>query len=443
METMITRELLVHYLSGFPKQLFFALIPFFIPLEKKKRWYLYFIALWAMITAVVAMGTFTFPWLAGLGMSGQVYFSLHYIAVLAAYAAGVFLMCRVSFKEAAYVVVCGYMAEHVKYCVITLLQHFLSSPAWLDAWYVDRGLDLLIYTAVYFLFVRRVSGGGHYLTSALRSFNLFVISMALMYFLSVYLIGLDLSWIHALYTLVFIIVLMFSEIHFSAQLKLQEELQVREKIWALNKAQYEMSKENIAIINRKSHDLKRQVAALRTVSTPEEQAAAITEIEQAVQIYDRTFKTGNRAMDTVLMQEALKCSQDHIELTAVADGALLSFMRSVDLYTMLSNILDNAVEANLMIPEESGRSIHLSLHEKKGLIILQCENPYDGTVTLENGLPVTRKEDRTAHGFGTRSIQATAEKYGGVLRIDPRGGMYVLRLIFQPPDTDQDEKTTS
>ena len=439
MEGVMTYELLVHYLSGFPKQLFWALIPFFIPLEKKKRWYLYALALWGMVSGVVALGTVTYPALISIGFSGQVYFALHYCATFAVYTVGLFLMCRISWQEAAYAVICAYMAEHLKYCISTLLIHFLQSPAWLDAWYVDYVLSISIYGAIYFLFARRISKEGHYLTSALRSFNLFVISMALMYFLSVYLIELDLAWVHALYTLVFIIVLMISEIHSSTQLRLQEEIQTKEKIWALNKAQYEMSKENIEIINRKSHDLKRQIAALRTVGSPEEQSAAISEIEQAVQIYDKTFQTGSRALDTILMQEALKCSQSHIELSVVANGELLKFMQSVDLYTMVSNILDNAIEANLRIAEESRRAIHLSLHEKKGLIILQCENPFEGSVTLRDGLPLTSKEDKTAHGFGTKSIQATAEKYGGVLRVKPDGGMYVLRVIF----TNQDEKTHS
>ncbi len=439
----MTYELLVHYLSGFPKQIFWALIPFFLPLEKKKKWYLYAPVLWAMISAWVALGTLTFPALAGIGITGQVYFALHYAGTLTVYAAGVFLMGRVSWQEAAYAAVCAYMAEHVKYCVITLLQRFLASPAWLDAWYTDCGLSLLIYGSVYFLFVRRICGKGHYLTSALRSFNLFVISMALMYFLSVYLMSLELSWIHAVYTLVFIIVLMISEIHSSTQLRLQEEMQAKEAIWTLNKAQYEMSKENIALINRKSHDLKRQIAALRTLGSPEERSAAIADIERAVQIYENTFHTGSKALDTVLTREALICGQHRIELSVVADGKLLGFIRSVDLYTMLSNILDNAIEANLRVGEESKRSIHLSVHEKKGLVILQCENPYEGGITMRDGLPETSKADRENHGFGTRSIAATAAEYGGVLRIDPREGMYVLRIIFQPPDTNQDEKTTT
>ena len=442
METM-TYDLLVHYLSGFPTQIFWALIPFFLPLEKKRKWYLYAMILWAMVSAWIALGTVTFPALNSIGLSGQVYFALHYVGTLAVYAVGVFLMCRVSWQEAAYAAICAYMAEHIKYCAGTLLQHFLGAPVWLDTWYVDHGLSLLIYGSVYFLFVRRICSKGHYLTSALRSFNLFLISMALMYFLSVYLISLDLAWIHSIYTLIFIIVLMISEIRSSTQLRLQEDIQTREKIWALNKAQYEMSKENIALINRKSHDLKRQIAALRTVGSPEEQHAAIAEIEQAVQIYENTFHTGSKALDTVLTREALICGQNHIELSVVADGKLLSFIRSVDLYTMLSNILDNAIEANLRIEEESKRSIHLSVHEKKGLILLQCENPYAGSVMMKDGLPETSKADRENHGIGTRSILSTAAQYGGTVRINTQQNMYVLRIIFPSQDASQDEKMTS
>lgn len=435
----MTYELLVHYLSGFPKQIFWALIPFFLPLEKKKRWYLFALILWAMISAWIALGTVAFPALVNIGLSSQLYFALHYAATLTIYGTGIFLMCRVSWQEAAYASVCAYMAEHIKYCAVTLLQHFLGSPAWLEAWYVDHGLSLLIYGSVYFLFVRRICSKGHYLTSALRSFNLFVISMALMYFLSVYLISLDLAWIHAVYTMIFIIVLMIGEIRSSTQLRMQEEMQKKERIWALNKAQYEMSKENIALINRKSHDLKRQIAALRTVGSPEEQSAAIAEIEQAVQIYENTFHTGSKALDTVLTREALICGQNHIELSVVADGKLLGFIKSVDLYTMLSNILDNAIEANLRIEEESKRSIHLSVHEKKGLILLQCENPYAGSVILKDGLPETSKADKENHGIGTRSILSTAAQYGGTVRINTEQNMYVLRIIF----TNQDEKMTS
>ena len=101
--------------------------------------------------------------------------------------------------------------------------------------------------------------------------------------------------------------------------------------------------------------------------------------------------------------------------------------------------LINDIEANLRIEEESKRTIHLSVHEKKGLILLQCENPYAGSVILKDGLPETSKTDKENHGIGTRSILSTAAQYGGTVRINTDENMYVLRIIF----TNQDEKMYS
>ena len=130
----------------------------------------------------------------------------------------------------------------------------------------------------------------------------------------------------------------------------------------------------------------------------------------------------------------------------MADGKLLNFIDPVDLYTLLANILDNAIEASLHLTNPAVRSIHVSVHEKKGLIILQEENPYSGDVVLRDGLPVTTKEDKTSHGFGTRSIQYTAEKYSGVMHLSTDGGMFVLRIIFpalEAEDANQDGKMHS
>ena len=308
---------------------------------------------------------------------------------------------------------------------------------------MSAALGLLVYGGIWCFFARKICRNGRYPSSVGRSLGLITVTFLLVYIVSIVTMSMELEWLHSIYALICCSFIMASEYRKDQQLWLQGEIQERERIESLRRAQYEMSKENIAIINRKSHDLRRQVEALRTVGTPEEQAEAIRGIEQAVQIYDSTFQTGSRALDTVLMQKALLCSQQHIELSVMADGSLLRFIKSVDLFTMVSNILDNAIEACLRIPEEEKLAIHLSVHEKRGLVILQCENPYVGAVEMKDGLPVTVKEDKANHGIGTRSIAATAAEYGGVMRIDPTGGMYVLRIIFQPPDANQDEKTTS
>ena len=439
----MTRDLLFYYLSGFPLQLAAAMLFLFVPLKKRPGWYLRLPLALLLPAAEIGLGMLLFPLLVRSSLGSRFFFAAHFLAVCVLYGAAVCLICETTWHEAAYCAVCAYMTQHLAYCLGLAGGQLLGAPAWWNCEPAVWVRLILVCLAVYLLFARKICRDGHYPGSALRALSLYVLVMAVMYFLSIRVSETQEGWLHGVYTPLLIIVLMVEEVRSADQLRLQAEAQTRERMESMHRAQYEMSKENIAIINRKSHDLRRQVAALRTVGTPEEQAEVIAGIEQAVEIYDRSFQTGSRPLDTVLMQKALLCSQQHIELSVVADGSLLRFIKSVDLFTMLSNILDNAIEANLRIPEEEKRAIHLSVHEKKGLVILQCENPYEGTVEMRDGLPVTIKEDKANHGIGTRSIAATAADYGGVMRIDPREGMYVLRIIFQPPDANQDEKSTS
>ena len=432
---------LFEYLTGFPIRIFWSLLVFFLPVRKKERWYLYLPVPFLLLAALVGLGMVVFPLLGSLSpVTGPVYFALHYCLALAAYGIGIRLMCGVSLRETGYCLVCAYMAEHMVYCAGSISDYLLTFLGIMQGMDLEWLISLIVYVTVYFAFARRICRGGRYPFSALRSLSLMVLVMAVMFFLSIAVSDMGLSWLHGVYVLLLCTVLMAEEVRTAQQLYLQDEVREKERMEAIHAAQYEMSRENIELINRRSHDLRRQVAALKTLGTPAEQQEAIGEIERAVEIYDHTYQTGCRALDTVLMQEALKCRENHIELSVMADGKLLCFIRPVDLYTMLSNILDNAVEANQRIADEGRRSIHLSVHEKKGLVILQCENPYEGEIRMRDGLPETSKEDRANHGIGTKSISAAAAAWGGVMQIRAGEGMFVLRVVFQMPDAEADEK---
>lgn len=69
-------------------------------------------------------------------------------------------------------------------------------------------------------------------------------------------------------------------------------------LWRQQKEHYRIAKENIDIINRKCHDLKHQIAALRDMCTKEEREKYIEEIQDSIQIYEAMVKTGNDVLDT-------------------------------------------------------------------------------------------------------------------------------------------------
>ena len=58
----------------------------------------------------------------------------------------------------------------------------------------------------------------------------------------------------------------------------------------------------------------------------------INKIEQAIDIYDSTYKTKNEALNIVLMEKGLICKNNQIELTCIIDASKLSFIKDNDIY---------------------------------------------------------------------------------------------------------------
>lgn len=211
---------------------------------------------------------------------------------------------------------------------------------------------------------------------------------------------------------------------------MRQELAILNHLWYEQKEQYQLAKETIAIINRKCHDLKHQIAAMRTVLNKENQEKYLLEIEGSVRIYDAIFKTGNEVLDTVLTEKSLNCEANDIQVTCVADGRRLAFMDPVDLYSILGNALDNAIESVQQLSGPDKRMIDVLICARRRFLVLRVSNPLEEELTFENGLPVSTKPYDGCHGFGLKSIRYTAEKYGGFATVSTENGQFQLKILI-------------
>lgn len=210
----------------------------------------------------------------------------------------------------------------------------------------------------------------------------------------------------------------------------QKELSAMQTILENQYAQYRMSRDSMDLINRKYHDLKHQIAALRSEQNPEVRNHWLDEMEEDIRSYEAQNKTGNSVLDTVLTGKSLYCQKHGIALTVVADGRELDFLDVMDICTLFGNALDNAIECQLKIPDKSRRMIHLSLSTQKQFLLLRVENYCPHPPRFHNGLPVTTKEDAANHGFGVKSIRHTARKYGGSTTMAMEGEWFVLKVLL-------------
>lgn len=206
----------------------------------------------------------------------------------------------------------------------------------------------------------------------------------------------------------------------------EEDSNVLQRLLEQQKSQLEQSKETIDLINVKTHDLKKQLAAFGDRIDPDE----IEDLKGLVDIYDSSVHTGNEALDVLLKQKALACERRGIQFNRIVDGHSLAFMRPTDIYALFGNAVDNAIEANEVIADGSGRYIDMDVRCRRGMLAIRVENPYSGDLEFADGLPRTTKGDERYHGFGIRSMRMIVERYGGTMAIDADGGVFRLTVLI-------------
>ncbi len=183
--------------------------------------------------------------------------------------------------------------------------------------------------------------------------------------------------------------------------------------------QYRLAIENSEILRKEMHDMKHYLAALKGEEDPVKRSEVLVDMERAIAVQESFMNTGNQVLDVILTTKSLQCQKRGITLQAMVEGNVLSDIHVKDLCSLFGNILDNAIEATQQVKSEDKRLINLSVRRHKQFIMIECENYSEKMVEIEKtrALPGTTKGDKVRHGFGLKSIQKVAEKYGGVMTI--------------------------
>lgn len=328
--------------------------------------------------------------------------------------------------------VMAYSVQHIAYQAYSIFNLLVGGfPLWAQI-VVLVVVSAVFYAGMYFAFTRRMKKG-----NGIRVYNwaLLIVSCLTL------LVTVVISFFGGIYagmsgnTALSIIIYVFSIIAclFSIIMGFticfaknsQMEVSLLRHILYESQKQYKESRESIDIINVKCHDLKHRLYGLEGRLDERE----ISQISQAISIYDNTFETGNAALDTVLTEKGLICGGKGIRLTCMIDGSSLSKMRQSDIYSLFGNALDNAIEG-VSGEEESNRVISIREAKRSGFSVITIENYHTDEIEFKDGLPVTGKDDKDFHGFGMKSMRMVVEQYGGELIVSFADNIFKVQIVL-------------
>lgn len=98
----------------------------------------------------------------------------------------------------------------------------------------------------------------------------------------------------------------------------------------------------------------------------------------------------------------------------------------VDLTSILSNALENAIHAVLPLEAEK-RHIALYLRMDDDKLLISVKNTFAEKPVMTDGIP---HSSETGHGFGTQSIRYVTEKLNGNCQFSVENNWFVLRVVL-------------
>ncbi|MBR2257926.1 MAG: sensor histidine kinase [Blautia sp.] len=394
-------------------------------LRKRSRFWLRFLPFTAayLILPHLIPGGFLSPYLS----IGWFQFSFLIMFILSA---GLLFFCfQIDIKQLIFCCCVAHTLQHIVHCAARVfsLAFVLSG---IPSQAVECLLMFFAFLAVQFLFRTHLFTNQ---TAEAKNINILsfgVISTLIVYFVSYWTTSYEGETIGEhffdLFACALLLIVLFDGFRIR---KAERDQLIMLRLLRQEQEQNKLSKTTVEVINRKCHDLKHQISALRTM-TDKEKEKSITDLERAVLIYDRFPKTGSNDLDLILAEKSLIAEKQQITLQCIADGEKISFMQTEDIYSLLGNALDNAIEAAGQEPVAENRIITLKLFEKSGFLYLHLENPCKTRPVFADGLPLTSKSDVDYHGFGVKSMRFIAEKYQGALTTGWEEGVFSLDVIF-------------
>ncbi len=370
------------------------------------------------------------PWYILVGLCAAVYAKLCF---------------RISWCDAFYFNIAAFLTQNVVYCIYHCFLARVLFPAlrtMLPLYILGAALaSAAVFIPVYFWFRKPLKAANGTLLQNSRYVRLGLIGLTLVMLICVFFyqgafenrtsVYDTLAWLSGIVISIFLLVIIYSVLIGMTRIR---EQAILENMLKSSERYYEMSKEHIAIINRKCHDLKHQLKALERADDAD-RAEYIREVRESVDFYQHLVYTDNEALNTILAEKGLFCREKNIAFNCAVDDVDLSFSRLPDLYAILGNAIDNAIEYVETQTDPTLRSISLRIIRQSLFIGIQVTNPYVGASLDDTELPKTHKANAAEHGFGLKSIRFLAEKYGGSMEFSTAGGLFTLQILLPLQET--------
>ena len=170
------------------------------------------------------------------------------------------------------------------------------------------------------------------------------------------------------------------------------------------------------------HDIKKYTNATQDLFQHGDMENAVQSLQQATTALSEIHQTvdvGNAVVNGFLERALEQVQNQGIFLDFnvwVSDQLPIS---AVDLYIIMGNTIDNAIEACQQVPAADSPTISLTLRQQNHTLFYAIDNP----IPAKQG-----KKPGDVHGYGIRNVKNCVAKYHGMMTVSKQDGVFSVQI---------------
>ncbi|MCD3297346.1 sensor histidine kinase, partial [Clostridium botulinum] len=176
------------------------------------------------------------------------------------------------------------------------------------------------------------------------------------------------------------------------------------------------------------HDMKNHLQTIENLYSLNEYEDARKYTEDMYELFDKfvqKYYTRNKVLNVIINDKVEKAKDLGINLECKIGDIDLAFIKDIDLTTIFSNLLDNAIESTKGVLNH--KNIVLKINRFNEFLVINIVNPIsECPIKNKDGFKSTKKNHK---GIGIENIKMTLDKYQGDMRIDYDEDIFKVNIV--------------
>ena len=245
------------------------------------------------------------------------------------------------------------------------------------------------------------------------------------------LIGLTLNQFQVLLSIICVLLVCTTYLLLRVQ-KIRKEKEYADQQSRILEKNYQTAKQSYEANAKLYHDMKNHFLLLQGYLSNGKIYEAQKYLEKINGEADYSLErwTGIGTIDYILSQKADIAKHQGIDISIHAEYPKDCKIEPVDLCTILTNLLDNAIEACEKQSNGTKKIIKVTIRRIHQFIIIRISNTSIAKPLASNGIFTTSKGNQQNHGWGIRSAKSAVEKYQGAIKFDYGNSIFTVNVML-------------